>query len=388
MSKLGTIALGIKAPIIKPEDDICKVVIESLKEAVKEDGLRIDDRDILCITEAVVAKGQNNFASLDDIAFDVRRKMGKGKVGLIYPIFSRNRFAILLEGIAKGVDELILVLSYPKDEVGNSLVKDFHKYHLDLNKQSYTVKEFKEVIPEVKHEFTGVDYLELYESLGKGKITIVLSNNPLEVLKYTDKVIVGSIHNRNELKEMLLLNKAKKVITLAEILNEPVNGSGFNSEYGILGSNASTSHSVKLFPKRDQMLIERIQEAALKEFGKNIEVMVYGDGGFKDPVGGIWELADPVVSPMYSKGLEGTPNEIKLKYLADNDFKGKENIEDLVKERIKAKAKELKGKAESLGTTPRRYTDLVGSLADLVSGSGDKGTPFVLVKNYFKNYSE
>ena len=388
MSKLGTVALGIKAPIIKAEDDICQVVIDSLKDTVREDDLRIDDRDILCITEAVVAKGQNNFVSLDDIAFDVKKKMGKGKVGLIYPIFSRNRFAPLLEGIVNGVDELVLILSYPKDEVGNSLIKNFHKYNINPYLRNYTLKEFKNTFKETVHEFTGVDYLDLYKNVNKDKITIVLSNDPLEVLKYTDKVIVASVHNRAELKETLIRNNAKKVIDLTEILNEPVNGSGYNKEYGLLGSNVSTSTLVKLFPRHDQSLITKIQDKVYKEFKKKIEVMVYGDGGFKDPIGGIWELADPVISPMYSKGLEGTPNEVKLKYLADNDFKGKLNIEDLVKERIKTKEKKLKGKSESLGTTPRRYVDLVGSLADLVTGSGDKGTPFVLIKNYFKNYSE
>ena len=310
MSKLGTVALGIKAPIIKAEDDICQVVIDSLKDTVREDDLRIDDRDILCITEAVVAKGQNNFVSLDDIAFDVKKKMGKGKVGLIYPIFSRNRFAPLLEGIVNGVDELVLILSYPKDEVGNSLIKNFHKYNINPYLRNYTLKEFKNTFKETVHEFTGVDYLDLYKNVNKDKITIVLSNDPLEVLKYTDKVIVASVHNRAELKETLIRNNAKKVIDLTEILNEPVNGSGYNKEYGLLGSNVSTSTLVKLFPRHDQSLITKIQDKVYKEFKKKIEVMVYGDGGFKDPIGGIWELADPVISPMYSKGLGGTPNEV------------------------------------------------------------------------------
>lgn len=391
MRTVGTVSRGIKAPIIRPGDDLVSIVVNSVNDAVVNENIKLKDKDIVAVTEAIVAKAQGNFATLNDIALDVKNKLGKGTVGVVFPILSRNRFSNILKGISRGVDKLVIQLSYPFDEVGNPLVSIDKLYDLGVFQfnKTYTAQEFTNLVKDVTHPFTGVNYLDLYKNICECDCEIILSNDPTEILKYTKKVINADIHSRFRTKKLLINNGAEKVVSLHEILNESINGSGYHEEFGVLGSNLSTDEKIKLFPRDTKTFINNLQKALKQKFGINLECMVYGDGAFKDPVGGIWELADPVVSPSYTSGLEGTPNEIKLKYLADNkiaNLTGKDAVEAMKKLIVK-KDKNLKNKSESLGTTPRRITDLVGSLCDLTSGSGDKGTPIVLVTGYFDNYA-
>ena len=391
MRTVGTVSRGIKAPIIRPGDDLVSIVVNSVNDAVVNENIKLKDKDIVAVTEAIVAKAQGNFATLNDIALDVKNKLGKDTVGVVFPILSRNRFSNILKGISRGVDKLVIQLSYPFDEVGNPLVSIDKLYDLGVFQfnKTYTAQEFTGLVKDVTHPFTGVNYLDLYKNICECDCEIILSNDPTEILKYTKKVINADIHSRFRTKKLLINNGAEKVVSLHEILNESINGSGYHEEFGVLGSNLSTDEKIKLFPRDTKTFINNLQKALKQKFGVNLECMVYGDGAFKDPVGGIWELADPVVSPSYTSGLEGTPNEIKLKYLADNkiaNLTGKDAVEAMKKLIVK-KDKNLKNKSESLGTTPRRITDLVGSLCDLTSGSGDKGTPIVLVTGYFDNYA-
>jgi len=395
MSRMvGTVSRGIRAPIIRSGDNLVDIVTSSILDAAREDGFTIQDRDIIAMTEAIVARAQGNYATIDDIASDVKAKFPEGTVGVIFPILSRNRFAICLRGIAKGAKKVVLMLSYPSDEVGNHLVSLDKLDEKGINPYSdvLTLEKYRELFGYEKHRFTGVDYVEYYESLVKGEgaeCEIVFANDARAVLKYTDAVLNCDIHTRARTKRILLAAGAKTVFGLDEIMNSPVGDSGYNADYGLLGSNKATEDQVKLFPRDCQPLVDAIQARIKEATGKTLEVMVYGDGAFKDPIGKIWELADPVVSPAYTKGLEGTPNELKLKYLADNDFASLSG--DALKEAIKTKIQEkddnLVGNMVSEGTTPRRLTDLIGSLCDLTSGSGDKGTPIVFIQGYFDNYT-
>lgn len=391
MRTVTTSAFGVRAPIIRPGDDLVKIAADCVIEAANGNNIALKDGAIVAVTEAIVAKSQGNFASTQDIAKDVRKKMGKGKIGLVFPILSRNRFSQLLKGIVDGVDELIIQLSYPFDEVGNPLVSIDKLYDLGIHNfnQPFTSDEFYKLVGSVEHPFTGLDYIKFYLELCGGKASVILSNDPCEILKYTDKVICADIHSRFRNKKLLFANGAKKVIGLDDILNEKSKKHGYHEEFGLLGSNMSSEGTVKLFPRDCQNFVDKLQKELKKRTGKRVECMVYGDGAFKDPVGGIWELADPVVSPAFTAGLNGTPNEIKLKYVADNQIASLEGDEAVseMKKLIKEKEGNLKNKAVSLGTTPRRITDLVGSLSDLVSGSGDKGTPIVLITGYFDNYA-
>ena len=392
MKAFGTISRGVKAPIIKKGDNLVDIVTTSVLNACKENNVNLQDRDIVAVTEAVVAKSQGNFATLDQIAKDVNSKFKNETVGLIFPITSRNRFSMILKGISKGVKKLIIQLSYPNDEVGNPLISEEKLLTSKVNPYTdvLTEEEFVKEFGEPCHLFTGMNYLKLYKELCECDCEIILANNPLAILKYTKYVINADIHTRKRTKTLLLNNGAKVVYSLDEILNKSVDGSGYHEEYGLLGSNMSKEGTIKLFPRNAQAFAEELQKSFKEKTGKTIECMVYGDGAFKDPVGGIWELADPVVSPGFTKGLEGTPNEVKFKYIADNNLQGLNNEEaDLkMKEIIKSKEKNLVAKSTSLGTTPRRFTDLLGSLSDLTSGSGDKGTPIVLIQNYFDNYTD
>lgn len=391
MRSVGTCAYGVRAPIIRAGDDLVSIVADSVMNAINEKNIELKEKDIIAVTEAIVAKSQNNFATTEDIANDVRSKLGGGKVGLIFPILSRNRFIGILEGICDGVDELIIQLSYPFDEVGNPLVSIDKLYELGVTKfnQCYSADEFYELVGSVEHPFTGQDYIKTYLDICKGKAKIILSNDPLEILNYTKKVINADIHSRFRTKKLLQANGAEKVLSLTDILNDPTEEHGYHELYGVLGSNKSKEGQLKLFPRGGKMFVELLQEEMKKRTGITIECMVYGDGAFKDPVGGIWELADPIVSPAFTEGLMGTPNEIKLKYVADNDLENLvgDDAVNQMKTMIKNKESDLKNKNISLGTTPRRITDLVGSLSDLVSGSGDKGTPIVLITGYFDNYA-
>ncbi len=395
MSRMvGTVSMGLRAPIIREGDDLAKIVVDSVLGAVKTGELTPRDRDVVCMTEAIVARAQGNYASVDDIAFDVREKLGGEDVGVIFPILSRNRFAICLRGIAKGAKKIYLMLSYPSDEVGNHLVDLDLLDEKGVNPYSdvLSLEKYRELFGYIKHPFTGVDYVEYYSELIKecgAEVEVIFANDPRAILKYTKNVLNCDIHTRVRTKRLLKAAGAQRVFGLDEILNAPVNGSGYNARYGLLGSNKSTEDRVKLFPRECQDLVEDIQARLLKETGKHIEVMVYGDGAFKDPIGKIWELADPVVSPAYTKGLEGTPNELKLKYLADNDFASLSGdaLKDAIKGEIQKKDGSLVGNMASQGTTPRRLTDLIGSLCDLTSGSGDKGTPIVYIQGYFDNYT-
>lgn len=391
MNLVGTMSIGVKAPIIKKGDDLVSIVCNSVLEACDKHNLPLEDRDIIAVTEAIVAKSQGNFASLEDIATDVKEKFGDETVGLILPILSRNRFSLLLKGIAQGVKKLVIQLSLPCDEVGNHLITQKQMIESGINPyDTLTEEQFYQTFGTPAHQFTGVNYVELYKNYGGTNCEIIFSNNPCAILKYTKNVINADIHTREMTKETLLNAGAEKVYSLSEILNKPVGGSGFNPEYGLLGSNISTDSVVKLFPKDTMKFASDLQALFKEKTGKTIECMVYGDGAFKDPVGKIWELADPVVSPGYTDGLIGLPNEIKLKYVADNQLgslSGEEAKQAMIKI-IQEKQKDLKNQNVSLGTTPRRLTDLLGSLADLTSGSGDKGTPIVLIKNYFKNYAD
>ncbi len=391
---VGTISRGVRAPIIRSGDDLAKIVTESVLTAAREEGYEIRDRDVIAMTEAIVARAQGNYASVDDIAADVNAKFGDGTVGVIFPILSRNRFAICLRGIAKGVKKIVLMLSYPSDEVGNHLISLDAIDEKGVNPYSdvLDLKTYRELFGYVKHRFTGMDYVEYYEQLIRecgADVEIIFANDARAVLPYTKNVINCDIHTRARTKRILLAAGAEKVFGLDEILSAPVNGSGYNESYGLLGSNKATEDQVKLFPRECQPLVDEIQSQIFDATGKRVEVMVYGDGAFKDPVGKIWELADPVVSPAYTSGLEGTPNELKLKYLADNDFAdlSGEELKEAIKAKIHSKDEDLFGQMASEGTTPRRLTDLIGSLCDLTSGSGDKGTPIVHIQGYFDNYT-
>ena len=391
---IGTISRGVRAPIIKSGDDLSEIVSSSILEASKDGGFEIKDRDIIAMTESIVARAQGNYASVNDIANDVKAKLGGETVGVIFPILSRNRFAICLRGIAMGAKKIVLMLSYPSDEVGNHLISldAMDEKGVDPYRDVLDLAKYRELFGYEKHPFTGVDYVEYYESLIResgAEAEIIFANDPRAILPYTKNVLNCDIHTRKRTQRLLRAAGAERVYGLDEILNAPVNGSGYNENYGLLGSNKATEDSVKLFPRDAQPLVEDIQKKILDKTGKTVEVMVYGDGAFKDPVGKIWELADPVVSPAYTSGLEGTPNELKLKYLADNDFadlKG-DALKEAIKSKIQSKDDDLVGQMASEGTTPRRLTDLIGSLCDLTSGSGDKGTPIVYIQGYFDNYT-
>ncbi len=396
MSKfVGTTSRGIRLPIVKQGDDLAKIVVDSVLEASKGEPFPLHDRDVIAITESVVARTQGNYASVDNIAKDIRNKFGGGTIGVIFPILSRNRFAILLKGFARGADKIVLMLSYPSDEVGNALLTYDELDEKGVNPYSdvLSLKKYRKLFGKKVHEFTGVDYIDYYVDLIKSEncdVEVIFANQSKAILDYTDKVLTCDIHTRARTKRVLKEKGAKIVLGLDDILNAPVDGSGCNEKYGLLGSNKATEETVKLFPRAGQDLVEQIQAEILKRTGKKLEVMVYGDGAFKDPQGKIWELADPVVSPFYTSGLKGTPNELKLKFLADNEFKDLkgEELKQAIKEKIKEKEGDLVGKMASEGTTPRQLTDLIGSLCDLTSGSGDKGTPVVLVQGYFTNYSQ
>ena len=391
---IGTVSRGVRAPIIKAGDDIVKIVTESLLEASKDAPFSFNDRDVVAMTEAIVARAQGNYATVDDIANDVKAKFGGETVGVIFPILSRNRFAICLRGIAKGAKKVVLMLSYPSDEVGNHLVSLDKVDEMGVNPYSdvLTLEKYRELFGYEKHTFTGMDYVAYYEELIResgADCEIIFANNAKAILPYTKNVLCCDIHSRFRTKRILKAAGADIVLGLDEILNAPVNGSGYNENYGLLGSNKATEDKVKLFPRDCQPIVDAIQQELYKATGKMIEVMVYGDGAFKDPVGKIWELADPVVAPAYTKGLEGTPNELKLKYLADNEFGNLSGdaLKEAIKEKIQEKDQDLVGQMASEGTTPRRLTDLIGSLCDLTSGSGDKGTPIVFIQGYFDNYT-
>ncbi len=391
---IGTVSRGVRAPIIRQGDDIVEIVSSSVLEAAKDAGFEIQDRDIVAMTEAIVARAQGNYASVDDIATDVKNKFGGETVGVILPILSRNRFAICLRGIAKGAKKVVLMLSYPSDEVGNHLVSldDLDEKGVNPYSDVLDLKKYRELFGYKKHTFTGIDYVEYYEDIIKdcgAEAEIIFANDPRAVLPYTKNVINCDIHTRARTKRLLKNAGAEIVFGLDEILSSPVNGSGYNQNYGLLGSNKATEDQVKLFPRDCQAVVDAVQKKIFDATGKTVEVMVYGDGAFKDPVGKIWELADPVVAPAYTAGLEGTPNELKLKYLADNEFSSLtgDQLKQAIKEKIKAKDGNLVGKMASEGTTPRRLTDLIGSLCDLTSGSGDKGTPIVYIQGYFDNYT-
>ena len=395
MSRMvGTISRGVRAPIIRSGDDLVKIVTESVLEASKEDGFAVRDRDIIAMTEAIVARAQGNYASVDDIACDVKAKFGGETVGVIFPILSRNRFSICLRGMAKGAKKIVLMLSYPSDEVGNHLVSldMLDEKGIDPYKDVLTLEKYRELFGYSKHRFTGVDYVEYYGDLIRecgAECEIIFANDPRAILSYTKNVLNCDIHTRARTKRLLKKAGAEIVYGMDEIMRESVNGSGYNEDYGLLGSNKADEERVKLFPRDCQKLVEDIQTLVYEKTGKKVEVMVYGDGAFKDPVGKIWELADPVVSPAQTSGLEGTPNELKLKYLADNDFASLEGeaLKEAIKEKIQQKDSDLVGNMVSEGTTPRRLTDLIGSLCDLTSGSGDKGTPIVFIQGYFDNYT-
>ena len=392
--RVGTVSRGIRCPIIRQGDDLGEIVTNSVLEAAEYEGFSIRDRDVIAVTESIVARSQGNYCSVDDIAADVRAKLGGETVGVIFPILSRNRFAICLRGIAMGAKKIVLMLSYPSDEVGNELVSldRLDEHGINPYTDLLTLERYRELFGVNKHEFTGVDYVDYYAGLIRecgADVEIVFGNRPGSILNYTDTVITCDIHTRARTKRILRSLGARVVLGLDDILNAPVNGSGCNERFGLLGSNKATEETVKLFPRDCQPLVLDIQERILKATGKHVEVMVYGDGAFKDPKGKIWELADPVVSPAFTDGLIGTPNELKLKYLADNDFAGLsgKELRDAISASIRAKDGNLKGQMVSEGTTPRQLTDLIGSLCDLTSGSGDKGTPIVLVQGYFDNYT-
>lgn len=393
MRTVGTVVRGIRTPIIKTNDDLSTIVVESLLRAKESEGFEFRDRDVVAITEAVIAIAENNYATVDDIAKDIRKKFPSGDIGLINPILSRNRFSILLKGIARGCKHITMQLSFPNDEVGNGILDEDLMYESNYNLNSViSEEEYNKTFGSYLHPFTGINMVECYREIIEKegcKVDFVFSNNIKTILEYNKDILVANIHTRKHVKRILKENGGNIVLGLDEILQESIDDSGYNPLYGLLGSNKSTEERVKLFPRNPEKVVREVKEKLSKYTDKNIEVMCYGDGGFKDPVGGIWELADPVVSPAYTEGLEGTPNELKLKYLSDNKFatlRRDELKEALVKE-IKNKDKNLKGKMETQGTTPRRLTDLLGSLSDLTSGSGDKGTPVVFIQGYFDNLS-
>lgn len=392
---VGTISRGIRCPIIREGDNLVDITVNSVLEAAKTDDFEIRDRDVIALTESIVARAQGNYCTIQNVAEDVKRKINNDTVGIIFPIFSRNRFSIILKGIALGVKKVIIMLSYPSDEVGNSLITLDQVEEAGVNPYSdiLDVPTYRKLFGNGVHEFTGVDYISYYQELVEScgaECEIIFANNAKAILNYTKHVIACDIHTRARTKRVLKANGAEVVIGLDDLMTESINGSGYNSQYGLLGSNKSTEEKLKLFPRDSQPLVENIQNEFLKRTGKHVEVMVYGDGAFKDPQGKIWELADPVVSPFHTVGLKGTPNELKLKYLADNDFKdlSGEALKEAISNSIKQKQGNLVGNMASQGTTPRQITDLIGSLCDLTSGSGDKGTPIILVQGYFDNYTD
>jgi len=392
--KVGTISRGIRCPIIREGDDLAAIVVDSVLDAASSEGFELRDRDVISVTESVVARAQGNYASIDAIAEDVKAKLGGETIGVIFPILSRNRFSICLKGIARGAKKIILMLSYPSDEVGNALVSLDQVDEAGINPYSdvLDLKRYRELFGENKHPFTGVDYVDYYCELIReqgAEAEVIFANNPREIVKHTKNVLTCDIHSRMRTKRILKEAGAERVCGMDDILTAPVNGSGCNEKYGLLGSNKSTEDTIKLFPRECSDLVYEIQKQILDRTGKHVEVMVYGDGAFKDPVGKIWELADPVVAVANTEGLEGTPNEIKLKYLADNDFKDLSGaaLKDAISQRIREKKSDLVGDMASQGTTPRKLTDLIGSLCDLTSGSRDKGTPIILVQGYFDNYT-
>ncbi|MBE5821838.1 MAG: F420-0--gamma-glutamyl ligase [Clostridiales bacterium] len=391
MRSIGTVVRGIRTPIIKANDDLANIVVDSLLQAKEEEKFEFRDKDIVAITEAVVAIAENNYATVDDIAQDIKAKFPSGNIGLLNPILSRNRFSLLLKGMARGAKHITIQLSFPSDEVGNGILNEdyLEQNNLDLS-SIISEKQYDEIFSDYIHPFTGINMVEFYRELVKKEgceVTFVFSNNPKTILEYSKDVLVASIHTREKNKKLLRNSGANIVLGLDDILNKSINGCGYNSKYGLLGTNKATEEKIKFFPEHGDILVQKIQEKLNSITGKNIEVMVYGDGCFKDSVGGIWELADPVVSPAYTSGLEGTPNELKLKYLSDNKFSDlkDDELKQAIIEEIKGKAKDLKGTMQTQGTTPRKLTDLIGSLCDLTSGSGDKGTPVVFIQGYFDN---
>ena len=392
---VGTISRGIRCPIIREGDDLVKITVDSVLEAGQTDNFEMRDRDVVALTESIVARAQGNYCTIQNVADDVKRKINNDTVGIIFPILSRNRFSIILKGIALGVKKVIIMLSYPSDEVGNALISLDQVEEAGVNPYSDILDEatYRKHFGYRVHEFTGVDYVAYYRELVENcgaECEIIFANSAKAILNYTKHVIACDIHTRFRTKRILKANGAEVVIGLDELMNESIDGSGFNKDYGLLGSNKSTEDTLKLFPRDAQPLVENIQKEFLNRTGKHVEVMVYGDGAFKDPQGKIWELADPVVSPFHTEGLKGTPNELKLKYLADNDFKdlSGQALKDAISKSIKAKKDNLVGNMASQGTTPRQLTDLIGSLCDLTSGSGDKGTPIILIQGYFDNYTD
>lgn len=393
--KIGTVSRGVRCPIIREGDALADIVVTSVLEAAQSEGFELRDRDIVAVTESVVARSQGNYASVAAIAKDVEQKFGKdATIGVIFPILSRNRFAICLKGIAAGVKKVVLMLSYPSDEVGNELVSfdQLDEHGINPYSDVLTLETYRKLFGENKHPFTGIDYVAYYSSVieeAGAEVEVVFANDPKAILKYTKNVLTCDIHTRARTKRLLKAAGAEKVFGMDDIMNASIEGSGYNEKYGLLGSNKATEDTVKLFPKECQDFVLDIQKQLLDKTGKHVEVMVYGDGAFKDPIGKIWELADPVVSPAYTEGLEGTPNELKLKYLADNDFAelSGEALQKAIKESIQKKDNDLKGNMASQGTTPRKLTDLIGSLCDLTSGSGDKGTPIILIQGYFDNFT-
>ena len=395
MRTVGTIVRGIRTPIIKEGDNLSEIVVDSLIQASKSEKFEFNDKDVVAITEAVVSISDGNYATIDEIAKDISNKFNTKHIGIVFPILSRNRFALCLKAFARSMDKITMLLSYPSDEVGNDILdsEKLENYNINPYKDVISEQEYTEKFGDFKHLFTGVNMVDFYRDLVQKEnceIEFIFANRPEEILNYTKEIIAADIHTRFKTKEKLINNGATKVLGLDDIMNKSIDGSGYNSKYGLLGSNRATEEKVKLFPENGEQLVNNIQKKLKDITGKVIEVMVYGDGAFKDPVGKIWELADPVVSPFYTSGLEGSPNELKLKYLSDNKFSNLhgEQLQEAIKKEILEKAKNLKGKIETQGTTPRRYTDLLGSLCDLTSGSGDKGTPVVLVQNYFTNYAD
>ena len=394
MKNVGTMSIGVRTGVIKEGDNLAEITVNSVLNACEELNLSLENKDIIAITEAVVSISMGNYCTVDDIVKDLQSKVRTRHLGIVYPILSRNRFAVLLSAFARAMDKITFVLSYPSDEVGNDILdkEKLNNSKIPLSNYVMSESEYTELFGDFKHIFTGVNMVDFYRDICKKEnceVEFVFSNDPEVILDYTKDVLCADIHTRNTTKEKILAKEEVNVLTLADILNKSVDGSGYNSKYGLLGSNRSTEEKVKLFPENGSVFVNKVKDLFKEKTNKDVEVMIYGDGAFKDPVGKIWELADPVVSPAYTEGLEGSPNEIKLKYLSDNKFsnlKGEE-LNEAIKTEIRKKESELKGSMVSQGTTPRRYTDLIGSLCDLTSGSGDKGTPVILIKNYFKNYS-
>lgn len=394
MKNVGTMSIGVRTGVIKEGDNLAEITVNSVLNACEELKLPLENKDIIAITEAVVSISMGNYCTVDDIVKDLQSKVKTRHLGIVYPILSRNRFAVLLSAFARAMDKITFVLSYPSDEVGNDILdkEKLNNSKIPLSNYVMSESEYTELFGDFKHIFTGVNMVDFYRDICKKEnceVEFVFSNDPEVILDYTKDVLCADIHTRNTTKEKILAKEKVNVLTLADILNKSVDGSGYNSKYGLLGSNRATEEKVKLFPENGSVFVNKVKDLFKEKANKDVEVMIYGDGAFKDPVGKIWELADPVVSPAYTEGLEGSPNEIKLKYLSDNKFsnlKGEE-LNDAIKTEIRKKESELKGSMVSQGTTPRRYTDLIGSLCDLTSGSGDKGTPVILIKNYFKNYS-